>query len=107
MRIGSLDRLVVIQEPSTSQDAAGQPVATWTTVVTVWANIRHLSGVESIKANADTSIVKASIRIRRRTNITSAMRVVHGTDTYEIKAVLPDEESRQRLDLSCEMVNGG
>jgi SPP1 family predicted phage head-tail adaptor len=47
--------------------------------------------VEAIKAGAEASVVQASIRIRYRTDVTSAMRVVHGSTTYEIKAVLPDE----------------
>lgn len=107
MDFGKLNSRITIRQQSMTQDAIGQPVQTWTTLATVWANIRHMNGVESIKANADTSIVKASVRIRRRTDVTSAMLVEHGATTYEIKAVLPDEENRERLDLLCEVVNGG
>jgi head-tail adaptor len=35
------------------------------------------------------------------------MRVYLDAVVYEIKAVLPDEETRDRLDLACEVVNGG
>lgn len=107
MQAGKLNRRVTVKELSDTQDAAGQPVQTWADVATVWAHIRHLSGVESIKADADTSVVKASIRIRRMTGIDAGMRVYHGATVYEIKAVLPDEESRERLDMACEVVNGG
>lgn len=104
MDIGKLNCLVAIQSPSDAQDAAGQPTDAWSTLASVWANIRHLSGVESIKAGADASVVKASIRIRRRTDVTAAMRVVHGSVVYQVKAVLPDEESREHVDLLCEVV---
>lgn len=107
MQAGKLNRRVTVKELSDAQDAAGQPVQTWADVATVWAHIRHLSGVESIKADADTSVVKASIRIRRMTGIDAGMRVYHGSTVYEIKAVLPDEENRERLDMACEVVNGG
>lgn len=63
--------------------------------------------METIKADADTSSVKASVRIRRRTDVDAGMRVYLGAVVYEIKAVLPDEEARDRLDLACEVVNGG
>lgn len=106
MEAGKLNRRVTVKELSDSQDAAGQPVQTWADVATVWAHIRHLSGVESIKADADTSVVKASVRIRRMAGVDAGMRVYHGSTVYEIKAVLPDEESRERLDLACEVVNG-
>ncbi len=99
-----LKSLVVIQTLQSGQDEIGQPVTTWATFKTLRANIRYLNGLETIKADAQTSVVKASIRIRRRTDITAAMRVVFGATTFEIKAVLPDEQDRERLDLSCEVM---
>ncbi|MES1979552.1 MAG: phage head closure protein [Pseudomonadota bacterium] len=99
-----LKSLVIVQALQAGQDAIGQPTTTWATFKTLRANIRYLNGVETIKADAQTSVVKASIRIRRRTDITAAMRVVFGTTTFEIKAVLPDEQDRERLDLACEVV---
>lgn len=99
-----LKSLVVVQALQAGQDAIGQPVTTWATFKTLRANIRYLNGVETIKADAQTSVVKASIRIRRRTDITAAMRVVFGATTFQIKAVLPDEQDRERLDLACEVV---
>lgn len=102
----SLNRRVTIKELAEGQDDIGQPIQTWNDVASVWASILHPNGAESIKADADVSIVKASIRIRRRTDVTPAMRVYHGSTSYEIKAVLPDEQNRDRLDLSCELLNG-
>lgn len=99
-----LNRVVVIQTPTATQDAAGQPIPTWATLATVWANIRHLSGVESIKADAESSTVKASIRIRRGVAVDASMRVVHGATNYQIRAVLPDEIDRDKMDLVCEFV---
>ena len=101
-----LNRVVVIQTPTATQDAAGQPIPTWATLATVWANIRHLSGVESIKADAESSTVKASIRIRRGVAVDASMRVVHGATNYQIRAVLPDEVDRDKIDLVCEIFHG-
>lgn len=106
MRAGRLNRRVTIKYLNSGQDALGQPVQTWSDLVTVWANILHKNGAESIRADKDTSINQASIRIRRRTDVTPAMRVYHGSTVYQIKAVLPDEQDRERLDLSCEVING-
>lgn len=102
--IGSLNRRVTIKAPSTEQDEIGQPLDVWSDVATVWANIRHANGSETIKADAEASTVKASIRIRYRADITSAMRVHDGAVVYEIKAVLPDVVTRDSVDLVCEVV---
>jgi SPP1 family predicted phage head-tail adaptor len=100
-----LNRLVTLQAPASGQDAAGQPLGGWTDVAQVYANIRYLSGIESIKAGAETSAAKASIRIRYRTDVTAAMRVSIGETVFQIKAVLPDETGKQYCDLACAVMS--
>lgn len=104
MRAGTLNSRATIQQQSATQDALGQPVQTWTDVATVWANIKHASGIESIKADALTSTVRASIQIRYKTGLTSGMRVVAGAVTYNVVAVLPDMEKREYTNLVCEVI---
>lgn len=104
MNIGALNRLVSIMNRVDGQDEAGQPLETLEEVAKVWASVRHKSGAESIRADKDTSIVQASIRIRRRTDLTAGMEVHHETTVYKIRAILPDEEHRERCDLVCEVV---
>jgi SPP1 family predicted phage head-tail adaptor len=53
MRAGKLNRQITIMQPAAGQDAIGQPVTTWVGLATVWANVRHLNGVETIKAGAE------------------------------------------------------
>lgn len=104
MNIGKLNRLVTIKRPSTGQDAAGQPLETMIKVADVWANVRHKTGSEAIRADKETSIVQASIRIRRRTDLNAGMEVHMDSTVYKIRAILPDEEARERVDLVCEVV---
>lgn len=104
MQAGRLNRRVTIKQLVEGQDEIGQPIQTWADLATVWANIKHKSGAESIRADQDVSIVQASIRIRRRTDVTAAMRVHHGATVYEIRAILPDEDRREHVDLVCERV---
>jgi SPP1 family predicted phage head-tail adaptor len=99
------NRMVRIKKYGQAQDNFGQPVPIEETHATVWANIRHLSGVETIKAGAEVAVGSVSIRVNYRRDITTAMRVVDGATEYQIKAVLPDEERRQHVDLVCAVVN--
>lgn len=104
MQAGRLRNKVTIQAPGMTQAEDGQPIASWSTLATVWADIRTQGGLESIKSGAVTSVVKASVRIRHRTDITAGMRILHGSTTYHITAVLPDVAKRQYVDLVCEVV---
>ncbi|WP_066339250.1 phage head closure protein [Azohydromonas lata] len=105
MGAGQYDTQVDLHKRQSGQDAAGQPVQTWVVAAAgVWADVRHLSGLEAIKAGADTSTTRGSVRVRWRTGIDAGMRVVSGSTTYEIKAVLPNRRGGY-IDLACEAVN--
>lgn len=105
MQAGKLNRRVTIQYQGAGHDEWNQPIPAWADLVTVWANIRHLSGRETIKADAVTSTVRASIRIRYRADVDAGMRVIHQGTVYSIVAVLPDEQRREYVDLVCEVVS--
>lgn len=105
MQAGKLSARVSLQQPGTVQDEIGQPIPGWPEVAKLWADIRYLSGAEAIRADAETSISKVSIQIRKRP-VTSTMRVVDlATGTvYQILSVLPDMQHRDRVNLPCEVV---
>ncbi len=48
--------------------------------------------------------MRASARVRRRSDITAAMRLVIAGTAYDIRAVVPVEDGRQWMDLVCEAV---
>jgi len=102
MRAGMLRTLVTLQAPAVGVDAIGQPVTGWTNVADVYADIRHQSGMSAIKATADVSVNRVSIRIRYRA-VTADMRVLQGATVFAIQAVLPDAK-RVFVDLVCQAV---
>lgn len=102
----ALNRVVLVKQRAAGQDPAGQPVDTWTTVCSAWANVRHQRGAEALRGDRDVSVVATSIRMLLRRDVTAAMRVYLGATVYEIMAVLPDEVDRDHMDLVCELVNG-
>ena len=104
MRAGQLNARITVEQQSTTPDALGQPTQSWSDFATMWANIRHSSGVESIKADALATVTRASIRVRYRTDLTAGMRVVGALSIYNIVAVLPDIGGKEYTDLVCEVV---
>ena len=104
MQAGKLTQRITIQKPQAGTDAVGMPLNGWVPYFEAWADIRHLSGLETIKAGAAVSIVKASIRIRRRPGRypNAGMRIVHGNRVYNIQAVLPGQlRYNKHIDMIC------
>lgn len=102
LRAGSLNSRIKLQAPGQTNDEIGQPVAGWTDVAEVWANIRYLSGTETLKSDAPVSVARASIRIRRRAGLVANMRVLHGSTVFDVRAVLPNAAGNEFVDLACE-----
>ena len=100
MRAGSLNQRITIQSPSNTQDSLGQPLNDWTDICTVWASVSDISGKEYVSAASERSEVTTRIIIRIRDDIRADMRIVHGTDIYNILAVLKNSRYRQ-LQLMC------
>lgn len=105
MQAGKLTERITIQRPTGARDEWNTPrPQAWKDVASVWADIRHQSGSESIRAGVDVSIVRASIRIRWRTGIDASMRVLYQGQAFDIEAVLPGG-NRQHIDLVCKLVS--
>lgn len=103
MKAGVLNRRVTIQMLSTTLDEYGQPAGAWADIATVWANIKNVSGLETVKSGLDVSVVSTSIRIRYRDDVTAGMRVLYGVKAWDIRAVLPDDAGREYCDLVCQV----
>lgn len=103
MQAGKLRHRITIAERVQSRDSIGGVVETWQPLVSnLPAEIVPLSGREYVAAQATQAGVTTRITIRHRGGITSAMRIEHGADIYNIRAVLPDPTLSRHLTLMCE-----
>lgn len=99
MRAGRLNKRITIQSPATGQDATGEPTTGWTDVATVGASIVDVSGREYVAAGGLQNSAQTKITIRYRAGIVPSMRVVHGSDAYNVEAVLGQD--KRSLLLMC------
>ena len=100
---------VTIEQVTESRDADGGVVTAWATLHSkVPAEIVPLSGREFVAAQAAQAGITARLTIRYMAGITPKMRVVHGSDIYNVEAVLPDPTLRRHLTLMVSTgVNNG
>ncbi|MGE8449098.1 MAG: phage head closure protein [Pseudomonadales bacterium] len=101
MGAGKRNRLLEILRRDSVRDEANDLIDDWIVIGKAWGSIKFVSGLSAIKAGAEQEITKASIRLTYRRNIEMGMRLRHGSDVYEVDAILPDEERRRHVDLVC------
>lgn len=106
LRAGKLNTLISILRLEEVQAGGGQVVGQWVEHAKVWADVKFPSGLGTIKADTDVSLVRGSMRIRFREDIRSDMRVAVSGAVYDIKAVLPDLAGREHVDLVCQSIPG-
>lgn len=104
MRAGALDRRVVIQSATTAQDASGQPIETWSTFATVWAERKDLRGSERFASEQELALRTATFRIRWLSGLHEEMRVVDAGTTYDLVGIA-DDRRQGWMELACEATN--
>lgn len=100
----TMNHRVTLLTREQGRDAAGQPIDDWVDIATVFSNVRFQTGAEVLRANAETLIVRVSVRIRARNDVDGAWRVRYRGVEYDIKSALPDSSDRQFMFLVCESV---
>lgn len=108
MQAGRISLKCLLQQPGGGVDEIGQPVpGDWVTIAEPWCEPLYQSGIETIRAGTDTSVTKVSMSMRKRSGVTSAMRLVskHDGTIFQINNVMPDARDRGRIFLACEVVS--
>jgi SPP1 family predicted phage head-tail adaptor len=85
---GKLWTRVRIEQPTTAPNEVGEPVLTWSTFATVWADVDSLSSRETQRYAETVGFMTHRVRIRYLDGLTSAMRVVYRDRTLEIGQIL-------------------
>jgi SPP1 family predicted phage head-tail adaptor len=103
LNAGFMDTPITLQARAAGVDARGQPNGAWGSLATdasVWAQPMPAKGREYFAAGQLQAEGAMAWRIRYRTDLTAAMRVLEGATPYDIVAVVPSA-NREWVDLYC------
>ncbi len=111
LRAGELRHQIQIQAPSSTRDASGQVVSTWTALLTTRAAMLNTTGQSYKEAYAENALVSQStwvIKIRwpgTGCTVEPGQRVQYGSDLYLIQAVDNVLQRNRVLNLYCMAVD--
>jgi SPP1 family predicted phage head-tail adaptor len=99
MKAGNLRNYITIQQKTLKENSNLEKIESWATFATVWAEILPLTGREFWASKQVNSEVTGKIRIRYLSGVTSKMRVIEDSKTYEIEAVIDTDNRHEELIL--------
>jgi SPP1 family predicted phage head-tail adaptor len=83
---GDLNRRLVLQVPSETDDGAGGVTRTYTTVASVWAQVVPQAMAGDVAADSLGARLRYRILIRRRDDVTTRHQFVDGATVYRVVA---------------------
>lgn len=97
MRAGTLNRRVLLQWPTPTQDASGDITVDWTSqpAATVWAACEPARGREFYASQQILAEKPMLFRIRHHGAVTALTRVLYQGDVYNIDSVLDYKDARR------------
>ncbi|WP_413693946.1 phage head closure protein [Psychromonas sp. KJ10-2] len=94
MDTGRLNKRVQFGSIKTESDDYGQAIESFTEKFKAWANIKYISGRESLLANVVTvNQTIITIVCRYRSDLTLKDKVKYDGQTWEITNIAPDERN--------------
>ena len=99
--IGDLNKRIVIQYPTRASDSMGGFIATWIDSDTIWAAIWPTSAGELVQSMQTNMAISHRIRVRYRSDITSAYRIKFGNRYFNIVSMINPNEKGEWLDILC------
>jgi len=101
MQSGKLRNRVRIEHIIRSVDENGQPVESWATFATRWADIRNVAGKEFYAQDKPNMLATHNIFIRWTDGVDETMRIVWDSRTFNIIHVGEDRTHGKNMPLVC------
>lgn len=100
--IGELNQRAEIEARTLTPDGGGGYSESWDVIANVWVSIAPSSGGDVFGPDQTESRVRHKITLRRLNNIAAGQRVIVGTRSFRIHAVLDEGPNATLMTLLCE-----
>lgn len=108
MRISRLQQRITVQRRSSTLDAYGQEINSWTNIGTVWAEVKPMRGTEKMRATA--MVVESQLTHQVTVRFSElflpsieadAWRILFGTRVFNITSSMNVDEEDKLIIFDC------
>jgi SPP1 family predicted phage head-tail adaptor len=108
MRISKLQQRITVQRRSSTLDAYGQEINSWSNIATVWAEVKPISGKEKLRSESMVVESQLTHRVTVRfsevflpSSQADAWRILFGTRILNITASMNVDEESKMIIFDC------
>ena len=102
-RAGELCHRVTIQHKTTVYDEYNYETEAWTEYKKLWSKVTFLSVKDGLTAKAAGSETTARLKLRKRSDIDSSMRVLYDGQTFQIVSPPKPDNENGRIYMTLEL----
>jgi len=103
--LGALRERIVVQTLDATKDAIGASIQDWSTLATIWAEVRPASSGEAFRRSQMQSQSGWTIVARYRQDLTPQMRLVWRHRVFQIRGLENADMRRRFLSIAAEELN--
>lgn len=100
---GPLNSRVAIQRATTTYSETNQPLESWSTIATRWAEVKAVADAEVVKADRQQHETTYQVTMRTGFELLSTDRLLYGDVVMNIAAIIPQDN---RLVITAVHVEG-
>lgn len=99
MRAGKLRHRITIQQQMKGRDTDGGEIIIWSDLATVWAAVEPQSGDERHISDSDQLLASrlTKFRIRKRDGLNATMRIIFGSQVFDIREIIHVETGNREM----------
>jgi SPP1 family predicted phage head-tail adaptor len=99
MRAGTLRHKIELHAKTSTQGSFGELSDSWSRYAYAFAAIKPLKGIEAEHAKQVHAEAEIQITMRYNASVTETDRIIFGTRTFEINAVINNDERNRSLTI--------
>ena len=92
---------ITFQEAQKTPDGSKGFTVEWTFVAEVWASVEPVSGRERFFSQQIKAEVTHKVKIRYKSGITEAMRILHRERVFLIESIIDINERQEFIEIRC------
>lgn len=108
MNAGEFDKRIVIKKLSDEieKDKDGFPNKKWNDFLSVWANVKDLSGSAFYQLNSEQQVKTITCKVRYNNKIDESMRVIYRNETYKVVRIYQGNYKDTFMFIDCQIIKG-